>query len=317
MQLWGRRGLHWRVVVYVLVIFAILVWRNQDRILAWLQGERGSVAPTRLSIAGMDLGPALLATLLDRYEAELPQLEITRQGGGTVAALEALLNAEIDVGFLTRLPTAAEQSLFRSVTGDTLSCHPFALAALQLLADGALAREAIRWEELRDLLVGQPTPRFDRLYALDPNLGLWDTFYERMGLPAAGAKRPETVNFWPDARALRQALRANARALGAVSALCDVDETGDRAATVLAWHDAETGAAIAPSDKSLVTGYYPLYHYMYAATRADVSIHGARLVTHLVSDRGQRQVERAGALPVRIVTREILLSKRPLGADQP
>jgi ABC-type phosphate transport system substrate-binding protein len=83
---------------------------------------------------------------------------------------------------------------------------------------------------------------------------------------------------------------------------------------LLPCYDEASDSVIDPSHESVAAGNYPLYHYVYAATRSDVSLDGAKFVTHLVSDRGQRQVWRAGALPARITAREVFLSTRPLGA---
>ena len=64
---------------------------------------------------------------------------------------------------------------------------------------------------------------------------------------------------------------------------------------------------------AVARGDYPLYHYLYVACRPHESIRGTMFVTHLTSDRGQRQVERAGYLPARHPMREIALTTHPLG----
>ncbi|HEX9640715.1 MAG TPA: substrate-binding domain-containing protein [Candidatus Krumholzibacteria bacterium] len=310
----SRRWFRLRVAVYVVVIAALLVWRSGGATTDWLRSLFEPPAPARVSIGGMDLGRPFLTKLLDLYARDDPELTTVRLGGGTVQALEALLAGQIDVGLLCRLPTPVEQAQFEKATGDTLSYHRFALGALRLLGGASLGAERVRSAELRDLFTGRPTARFDRLYTLDPNLGLWNVLHERLGLDFPDTQRPPSVFFLPDASAVRQRLGADPRALGILSSLCDAGDDGGEGAVVLPWHDEETEAAIDPSDENVAAGSYPLYHYLYAATRPDVSIHGAKLVTHLVSDRGQRQVWRCGALPARIAGREILLNTRPLDA---
>lgn len=309
-QILGRRWFRLRLAVYVVVISALLVWRNADRIRDSFEPS----GPARISISGMDLGRPFLTKLLDRYQSDEPELTTVRLGGGSVKALEALLRGQADIGLLCRQPTLSEQLHFESTTGDTLSYHRFALGALRLLGSASLAPDPVRAAELRELLRGRPGERFDRLYALDPNLGLWNLLHERLGLEPPGSQRPPTVYFLPDASALRAALGGDPRALGIVSFLCDEAEGDADGTAVFPWYDEQSGAVIEPSDENVAAGSYPLYHYLYAATRSDVSIHGAKLVTHLVSDRGQRQVWRAGALPARIVAREVFLSRRPLDA---
>ena len=77
---------------------------------------------------------------------------------------------------------------------------------------------------------------------------------------------------------------------------------------------ADKGAAAAmPEFEAIAYGSYPLYHYLYAASLANGSVRGAMFVTHLTSDRGQRQIERAGFLPARQTARAIVITDHPLG----
>jgi hypothetical protein len=71
---------------------------------------------------------------------------------------------------------------------------------------------------------------------------------------------------------------------------------------------------VEPGYEHVGYGEYPLYHYLYIACLANGSTRGAMFVTHVTSDRGQRQVERAGFLPARQTVRQIYLTRRPLGA---
>jgi hypothetical protein len=71
--------------------------------------------------------------------------------------------------------------------------------------------------------------------------------------------------------------------------------------------------AAAPGYEEIAYGEYPLIHHLIAACRAGGSIEGSMFVTYLTSDRGQRQIERAGVLPARHTLREIVLTRGPIG----
>jgi len=71
-----------------------------------------------------------------------------------------------------------------------------------------------------------------------------------------------------------------------------------------------------PGNRRIGYGAYPLYHYLYAACLANGSVRGAMFVTHLTSDRGQRQIERAGFVPVRQTARAIVITTHPPGGNR-
>ena len=73
--------------------------------------------------------------------------------------------------------------------------------------------------------------------------------------------------------------------------------------------------AVRPGYEKIGYGEYPLFHYLYAACLANGSVRGAMFVTYLTSDRGQRQVERAGFLPARQTSRRIVITRHPLGSS--
>jgi len=79
----------------------------------------------------------------------------------------------------------------------------------------------------------------------------------------------------------------------------------------------DTGSvAVGPEYERIGYGEYPLHHYLYAACLANGSVRAAMFVTHLTSDRGQRQIERTGVLPARQTVWPIVLTRRPVGSPR-
>jgi hypothetical protein len=74
---------------------------------------------------------------------------------------------------------------------------------------------------------------------------------------------------------------------------------------------------VPPDYETIGTGAYPLHHRLFVACLPGEDIQAAMLVTHFVSDAGQRQVERAGRLPARRTAREILLNRDPVEERSP
>jgi hypothetical protein len=269
-----------RVLLYLAVIFAL--WRALPR------GPERSDDEQRLAIAGADLAPEFVRTLAERYAADYPGLEITREGGGTRHALESLANRRADVGFTCRRPTAEEQQLFREALGDTLLCFPVAVGALLVLRAEALP--AIAPDELRALVRGETPPvasAFDRLYAADPNLGTWQVLGEVLGVPPTDSPGARVV-FVADDPAVARAVSADARSAGVASSFAVGVPSG--------WIAAEIGE-----------------EQLFACCLSRARHHAAMFVTHLTSPRGQRQIEDAGFRPAQTILREVYLTRRPVG----
>ncbi|MBE0566124.1 MAG: hypothetical protein IH621_09220, partial [Krumholzibacteria bacterium] len=85
------------------------------------------------------------------------------------------------------------------------------------------------------------------------------------------------------------------------------------AARILSLRAAADAAPAAPTREAVASGDYPLHHLLLAACVGTGDFEGAKFITHLASGRGQRQVERAGALPARQVAREVYLTRQPVG----
>ena len=191
---------------------------------------------------------------------------------------------------------------------DRIECGLFEIA----LTPGAdAAADSLSLEELRALATGSPTARFDRLFVADPNLGLWDAARSQLGI--ASMEQPRQVIFLENEAAVLGAVAADPRAAGLASSLSlprDLASLGTRA---LALRPDAAGPAADPGYEEIAYGEYPLHHHLLAACRARGSIQGTMFVTHLTSDRGQRQVERAGFLPARQTLREVVITRDPIG----
>ena len=301
-----------RVTVYIAVLATLFLLRGRlgmDRLLPSFPGAADSTQTLR--VAGAALAPALLEQLLASYRRDYPALDIRAAGGGTAHALEELIHGRADVAFLCRAPSIEEQDLFRAVDRDTALWFPVALGGIVVLAGADAAADSLSLEELRALATGSPTARFDRLFVADPNLGLWDAARSQLGI--ASMEQPRQVIFLENEAAVLGAVAADPRAAGLASSLSlprDLASLGTRA---LALRPDAAGPAADPGYEEIAYGEYPLHHHLLAACRARGSIQGTMFVTHLTSDRGQRQVERAGFLPARQTLREVVITRDPIG----
>jgi ABC-type phosphate transport system substrate-binding protein len=314
------------VAVYALVIAAVFVIRGQQQrpgLGIRLPSESDTV--TTITAAGRELAPDLMQQLVDSYHEFYPKFHVLLADGGTVRALEQLANRRAQVGFLDRLPTADERRIVYSVVGDSVLCFPIALGGIAILTNSLGGVESVAMTELRHLARDKADPRFDRLYAPDPNQGLWDAFRQGLDVSedvartvAGAAPELAHITFLKDETAVIEAVLADPRGIGIASTLTLPDSlpelSGTRAVRAVAVLPDTGLVPVAPGYEQIGYGEYPLYHYLYVACLAHGSVRASMFVTHLTSDRGQRHVERAGYLPARQVMRQIYLSRRPLGA---
>ena len=301
-----------RVAFYAAVIAVVFLIRGQSA-----QRGLGFRLPTEsdtvktITLVGLELAPGLIPPLVQGYHREFPDLHVLPRDGGTVRALEALANREAEVGLLYRPPTRAEQAIVKSAVNDTVVYYPIALGGIALLGNPSSNLDALAMDDLRRFLRGERDARFDRLYAPDPNQGLWDGV-----APARGGNgdepAPDSTTFLVDEAAVLQAVAADPRGVGIASTLTLPDSAGIRGVRVLAVRPDTSAVAVKPGYEQVGYGEYPLYHYLYVGCLKNESVRGA-FVTFLTGDRGQRQVERAGFLPARLTWRPVSLTRHPLG----
>ncbi len=296
-----------RLAVYIIVIAVLFVVRGRvDLGPARQLLSVATAADSTLTIAGRDLAPVLVDELLAGYSRDYPSLTVTLTAGGTNQALEDLLNRRADVAFLYRPPTASEQAQLRTLDGDTAVVVQVAVGGLALLAASASAPTSMTVAQVAASAAG----RGARFYAPDPNEGSWDALRQRLGL--SGDTGPAGIVFLADVGAVVAAVAADPGTLGLASTFTLADDARVRRVALSAAAD---DTAAAPTFTNLVTGAYPLYHWLYVACRSRGGIQGAKFVTHLASPRGQRQVERAGVVPAQQVAREIILTRDPIGSQ--
>jgi ABC-type phosphate transport system substrate-binding protein len=316
-----NRWFFW-VAFYTLVMAAVFILRGQqERPGLGIRLPSESDTVTTITVAGRELAPDLMPTLIEKYEQIYPKYHVRLEDGGTVRALEALANQRAQVALLYRLPTPEERAAVRSAVRDTVLCFPIALGGVAILANSLNHVESVAMEDLRRVARDEEDARFDRLYAPDPNQGLWGAFLQGLGI-AEGASTNTTerarITFLKDEAAVLEAVLADPRGLGIASTFTLPDSLPElaggravRAVPVLP----DTGLVpVEPGFEQIGYGEYPLYHYLYVACLAYGSVRGSMFVTHLTSDRGQRHVERAGYLPARQIIRQIYLTRRPLGS---
>lgn len=299
-----------RLAIYVAVIAVLYAVRGTPDWQAIRQFATGRTAvDSLLTIAGADLAPWLVEPLVEHYRRDYPALAVRMNPGGTYQALEDLMNRRADVAFLYRPPTAAEQALLRQIDGDTAVVVPVAIGAVTLISSARADTVVLDLDAVRLLLgPGLPASR-ERLYVPDPNDGLWDA--ARLCLDAPDQAGPHVV-FLADAATVADAVASDTNAWGLVSSFT-VDLARDSRLTAQPLRGGPDAEPARPTYADLVTGTYPLYHWLYAACRGRGGIEGAKFVTHLASARGQRQVRRVGAVPARQVAREIIITREPPG----
>src|SRR5688572_467020 len=304
-----------RVAFYLLIVVVVFALKGPGQRGGGGVGFRFSTESDTvktITLAGLELAPELIPRVISDYEFGHPQLHVIAQDGGTARALEALVNRRASVGLMYRLPTPEERSIVLSAISDSVLCFPFALGGIAVLVNEHAAVDSLGENDLRRALRGEKQPGFERIYAPDPNQGLWDAFRGCLGFSPKAAM-PDSVVFLKDEKAVVEAVLADSRAIGIASTLSLPDTvmaTGVRAVPIRA-DDGQ--AAVMPEYTKIGYAEYPLFHYLYAACLANGSVRGAMFVAHLTSDRGQRQVERAGFLPARQTARAIVITRHPPG----
>jgi ABC-type phosphate transport system substrate-binding protein len=307
-----------RIAFYLLVVVVVFMLRGPGfkqtggGVGFRLSAESDTVKTITLS--GLELAPDLIPGLVSDYEWRFPQLHIRVQDGGTARALEEMVNQRAAVGLMYRPPTREEKTIVMSAVNDSVLYFPIALGGIQLLSNDNSGLDSLDVNDLRRAMRGGQHPGFERVYAPDPNQGLWDAFRSCLGF-ATGAPVPDTVTFLADEKAVVDAVIADPRAIGITSTLSVPDTVVSAGVHALAVRADGKPVAALPEYTKIGYGEYPLFHYLYAACLANGSVRGAMFVTYLTSDRGQRKVERAGFLPARQTARAIVISRQPLGGN--
>jgi phosphate transport system substrate-binding protein len=273
-------------------------------------------ADSTLAVAGTGIAPELVGMLVDAYRSDYPSVHVETRPGGTTQALEDLLNGQSDVAFLGRLPTAEEARVIRD-RGDSVITYPVALGGVAVLAGVRSAWDALTVDDLRRILDGGPPSPGDpaRLYAPDPNRGLWGAVVEQLRL---SGKVPENLSWMAGEPEVVEAVAKDAGAIGLASTLdlpTDPAELEERGVRMVGIRAGNATAFFTANKQDVATGDYPLYHYLYVSCRPRCGALASGFITYLFSGRGQRLVSRSGHLPAREVPRLIQLVSHPIGAS--
>ncbi len=124
-----------RMALYLAIVVALYLWRGG---IDWQRARvlMSAGEPAReLRLAGRDLAPALVDSLLSAYARDYPEQGVALLPGGADLALEHLLNGRCELAFQTSPPAAPVQALARGSPGR----HP-GLAAHRARRPGDLER---------------------------------------------------------------------------------------------------------------------------------------------------------------------------------
>jgi ABC-type phosphate transport system substrate-binding protein len=308
-----RRWLVFRVALYAMAIGALFVFRV-------LPGREGrprdlalfAPADTTLRISGSQVAPGLVDRLAREYCAEYPRVTPEFRGGGTAHALEDLLNEHAEVAFLNRLPSAAEGQVIRA-NGDSVATYPIALGGIAILASTRSSWSEMSIEGLARTL-GRGAPSLgdpERVYVPEPNLGLWGAVATQLEL---GEVAPVLVRWVAGEAEVVAAVAGDVRAIGLASTLALPAGFEDSDVQFVRLRTAASDSSFSPLHEALISGDYPLFHYLYVSCRPGSGIQAAAFITYVFSGRGQRMIDRAGYLPARDVPRLVQLVSRPIGS---
>lgn len=298
-----------RILIYVVFLGGLFAWRFLPVLTPTIKKVPGlEKRGGGLVISGTDNAPDLLMQTVVQFQSDYPKIRIDLEGGGTVRALEDLLNKRAGVAALSRPPT--ERELRIAVEhGDSLLSFPIALGGIAILAPRAAGLEAITLDDLRGLLTGVPSEALarkgiTRFYGPDPNSGLWEVLLERLGYE--GVFQPRYIPLATGERVV-EALRQDPNGIGFAS---DLTYTlpGDDTTIVELRVGASLAAAVLPTRAHLIEGGYPLYHHLYLCTTPGRDALAGGFVTYYTQPTGQRWVAKQGFLPARLPTREIRLT---------
>jgi ABC-type phosphate transport system substrate-binding protein len=220
--------MRWRYALYAAFVLALLFFRTIPSLRSHgsVSGGGPATAKNELVLAGFDNAPELITRVVAYYQSLYPTPILTTRPGGTVQALEDLLNHRADVAFLSRPLLAVEDSVVRAV-GDSLLLFPVAVAGTLVLAGRATTFDSLSVGALRLLLRGQrpvaPEPAGSgllRVYVPDPRTGLWGAITRQLGISDSAGTN---VVWVADDRAVAQALAADPAAIGLASSLALAD----------------------------------------------------------------------------------------------
>lgn len=302
----------WRVMVYIAVVAGLLLFKVGPELGLPLFVETPEPS---VIVAGRDVAPHLMEALSEEYERIRPSVQVDFRDGGTIQAIEDVLNRRAEVALLGR-PMTEEEIEIIAAAGDSLLTYPIALGAIAVIASEANPIERLTVDELRDLLTdGQPVrvaagERPVLVHLAHPNLGLWPALAGQLGLPAEPAP---PAGWLPSDLEVTRAVSENPLALGIVSTLSLPAVPEDEEWRFVPVSISVDQPAYEPTWIDLRSGAYLLSHRLYLGCLKGCGQKEASFVDFLFSPRGQRLVDSEGFVAAREVAREILLARTVIG----
>jgi phosphate transport system substrate-binding protein len=299
-----------RYVLYVLFIAGIVAWRlapQMANVIKKVPGI-GKASGGALVISGVDSAPNFVVETVAQFTSEYPKVSVEMAGGGTLAALENLLNRRANVAVLSRPPTEREARI-AGERGDSLAYFPVALGGIALLAPTASSVQAITVGELRALVTGGPAAALpgkgvERFYGLSPNSGLWEALLARLELSPS---LPPTYIPLESGEQVLSALRQDPGGIGFASTLTYDIEAAPGGVREVPLTTEGVGTRL-PTKGNIVDGTYPIFHNIYLCTLSGGEAIASGFVTYYTQPTGQKWVARRGFLPARLPSRVIQVS---------
>jgi phosphate transport system substrate-binding protein len=296
-----------RLGIYTAIVVGLVLFRAIPELRSRMPAAFPAADPS-LQVAGKSLAPELIGRLIEEYRNDYPEVHVEAREGGTTKALEDLVNREVDAAFLSRLPNEKESAAIREVR-DSVMTFPIALGGIAVLAAPSSEVDSLSLDDLRAAARGEGP--WTKLYAPDPNRGLWDALTAQLEV---AADPPPQLQWVPAEQDVVAAVAEDPGALGFASTLALSRDLSPDVARPVGIRKGAGQPAFTANPQEVATGDYPLFHYLYVSCRPGSSALASGFVTYLYSGRGQRLVSRSGYLPARDVPRLIQLDNKPIGA---
>jgi phosphate transport system substrate-binding protein len=271
--------------------------------LAGCDATHQGVTAGTLRVVGSDVALPVVRAAADSFVAYYKRAQVTVEGGGTVAGLEALINKQADVAVLSREPLTSEREAGRQV-GVDIALYPFAYDGLALIVHRENPVYALSFSEARALFSGQTTDWKEvggkagwiRVYTTGVENGATEFVKDALlggGAFVEGAGRATTT------AAVADSVARHPDAIG----YAGMAELDDRV-KALPLSPPEGGPLRVLNMETVFRKEYPLVRTFYFGTRGiprDDLVSG--FVSFVMSNRGQRIVAEKGLVPATVPVR--------------
>ncbi len=264
--------------------------------------HRGVTAGT-LRVVGSEAARPMVQAAADTFVSYYKRAQVTVEGGGTVAGLEALINKQAEIAVLSREPLESERKAGAEV-GVEIALYPFAYDGLAIIVNRDNSAYALSFREARTLFTGETTdwsvigadPGWIRVYTTGVENGATE-FVRRVLLGGAdfvaGAGRATTT------RGIVDSVAQHVDAIGYAS----MAELDDRV-KALPLSPPEGGPLRVLNRETVYRKEYPLVRTFYFGTRGiprDDLISG--FVSFVMGNSGQKVVAEMGFVPATVPVR--------------